>query len=250
MTRRLLEVCVEDARGIAAAVAGGADRIELCAALDVGGLTPPASLVRAAAQAPLPVHLLARPRAGGFVHDAAERALVADDIRTAAEAGLAGVVIGASVRDHRLDTETLAAWIAHARDLGATRGRPLALTLHRAFDLAPGLPAALEEAIALGFDRILTSGGTPQAVDAVPMLATLVERAAGRIVILAGSGVSAATLPALLTTGVTEVHASCRAALPEQDATLTHFGFSPPIAKATDVETVATLAGMLRAAET
>ena len=190
MTRRLLEVCVEDAHGIAAAVAGGADRIELCAALDVGGLTPPASLVRAAAQAPLPVHLLARPRAGGFVHDAANRALVADDIRTAAEAGLAGIVIGASLRDHRLDRETLAAWIALARDLGAARGRPLSLTLHRAFDLVPDLPVALETAVALGFDRILTSGGQPQAVDAVPMLTTLVERAAGRIVILAGSGVT------------------------------------------------------------
>ncbi|MEH3123899.1 MAG: copper homeostasis protein CutC [Sphingomonas phyllosphaerae] len=250
MTRRLLEVCVEDSRGIAAAVAGGADRFELCAALDVGGLTPPASLVRAAAQAPLPVHLLARPRAGGFVHDAAERALVADDIRTAAEAGLAGVVIGASMPDHRLDAETLAAWIALARDLGAARGRSLSLTLHRAFDLAPDLPAALETAVALGFDRILTSGGQPQAVDALPMLTTLVERAAGRIVILAGSGISAATLPAILATEVPEVHASCRAALPQQDPVLARFGFDPPVARRTDVASVATLAKMLRAAET
>lgn len=250
MTRQLLEVCVEDTRGIAAAVAGGADRIELCAALDVAGLSPPASLVRAAAQAPLPVHLLARPRAGGFVHDSGERALVADDIRTAAEAGLAGVVIGASLPDHRLDAVTLAEWIALARDLGAARGRALSLTLHRAFDLVPDLPAALDTAVALGFDRILTSGGQPQAVDAVPMLTTLVEKAAGRIVILAGSGVSAATLPAILRSGVTEVHASCRAALPEQDATLTRFGFSPPTVKATDVETVAALVGRLRAAET
>lgn len=250
MTRRLLEVCVEDARGVAAAVAGGADRIELCAALDVGGLTPPASLVRAAAQAPLPVHLLARPRAGGFVHDAAERALVADDIRTAADAGLAGVVIGASLSDHRLDTETLAAWIALARDLGASRGQALSLTLHRAFDLVPDLPAALEAAVALGFDRILTSGGQPQAAEAVTMLKTLVRQADDRIVILAGSGVSAATLPAILASGVMEVHASCRSLLPEQDATLTRFGFSPPAAKATDVAALAALASMLRAAET
>ncbi|MFK3888597.1 copper homeostasis protein CutC [Sphingomonas sp. NPDC079357] len=250
MTRRLLEVCVEDARGIAAAVAGGADRIELCAALDVGGLTPPASLVRAAAQAPLSVHLLARPRAGGFVHDAAERALVADDIRTAAEAGLAGVVIGASLPDHRLDTGTLAGWIALARDLGLARGHALSLTLHRAFDLAPDLPAALETAITLGFDRILTSGGQPRAIDALPMLATLVERAANRIVILAGSGVSATTLPAILGTGVTEVHASCRVPIDEDDPALARFGFSPPVAKQTDVAAVAALTAMLRAGET
>ena len=188
MTRRLLEVCVEDAHGIAPA--------------------------------------------------------------TAAEAGLAGIVIGASLRDHRLDRETLAAWIALARDLGAARGRPLSLTLHRAFDLVPDLPVALDTAVALGFDRILTSGGQPQAFDAVPMLTTLVARAAGRIVILAGSGVSATTLPAILASGVTEVHASCRAPLPEQDETLTRFGFSPATAKATDVETVAGLITMLRAAET
>ncbi len=251
MTRRLLEVCVEDARGVAAAVAGGADRIELCAALDVGGLTPPASLVHAAAQAPLPVHLLARSRAGGFVHDAAERALVADDIRTAAEAGLAGVVIGASLPDHRLDAETLAGWIALARELGTARGHRLSLTLHRAFDLAPDLPAALATAIDLGFDRILTSGGQPSAVDALPMLATLVERAAGRVVILAGSGVSAATLPAILTTGVTEVHASCRVAVAgEQDALLARFAFTPPVSRHTDVATVAALATMLRTTET
>ncbi|MEG8038429.1 copper homeostasis protein CutC [Sphingomonas sp. LR60] len=250
MTRRLLEVCVEDAHGIAAAVAGGADRIELCAALDVGGLTPPASLIRAAAQAPLPVHLLARPRAGGFVHDAAERTLVADDIRTAADAGLAGVVIGASLPDHRLDTGTIAAWIALARDLGAARRRPLSLTLHRAFDLAPDLPAALDTAIELGFDRILTSGGQPQAADALPMLTTLVAHAGERIVILAGSGVSAATLPAILTTGVREVHASCRTAISEDDPALSRFGFSPPVAKRTDIAAVAALTTILCAAET
>ncbi|WP_294197334.1 copper homeostasis protein CutC [uncultured Sphingomonas sp.] len=246
MTRRLLEICVEDARGIAAAVAGGADRIELCAALDVGGLTPPASLIRAAAQAPLPVHLLARPRAGDFVHDTAERALVAEDIRTAAEAGLAGVVIGASRPDHRLDDAALAEWIPHARALSVARGAPLSLTLHRAFDLAPDLPAALDTAIALGFERILTSGGAPVAAEALPMLATLVERAGDRITILAGSGVAPATLPAILATGVREVHASARAPLPAPDPVLVQFGFCTPVAKAADPETIATMVTQLR----
>lgn len=246
MRRRLLEICVEDAGGIAAAVSGGADRIELCSALDVGGLTPPASLVRAAAQAPLPVHLLARPRAGGFTYDAGERALVAEDIRTAAEAGLAGVVIGASRPDHRLDLDTLAAWIAHARALGAGRGAPLALTLHRAFDLVPDLPAALDDAVALGFDRILTSGGAPSASEALPKLTQLVALAGERIVVLAGSGVSPATLPVILPTGVREVHASARAALPAADPALLRFGFIAPGARRTDAATVARLAAMLR----
>ncbi|MDR6786833.1 copper homeostasis protein [Sphingomonas sp. BE138] len=246
MNGPLLEVCVEDARGIAAAVAGGADRIELCAALDLGGLTPPASLVRAAAQAPLPVHLLARPRAGGFAYDVAERALVAEDIRTAADAGLAGVVIGASRDDGRLDIDTLADWVAVARERGTARGHPLSLTLHRAFDLVPDLPRALEDAVALGFDRILTSGGAPHVADALPMLARLVAQAGERITILAGSGVSAATLPALLSTGVREVHASCRTAVPAGDPALARFGFSATIERRTDATTVGELAAILR----
>ncbi len=247
MTERLLEVCVEDVRGIAAAVAGGADRIELCAALDVGGLTPPASLVRAAALAPLPVHLLARPRAGGFVYDAAESALVADDIRTAADAGLAGVVIGASGPDGRLDKAALAQWITLARELGTARGRPLSLTLHRAFDLAPDLPAALDTAVELGFDRILTSGGAPHAADALAMLTRLVGHAGTRIVVLAGSGVATTTLPAILATGVREVHASCRTSSGEQDPELLRFGFVAATAKATDVKSVSALAALLSA---
>ncbi|PZQ60436.1 MAG: copper homeostasis protein CutC [Sphingomonas taxi] len=246
MNRVLLEVCVEDARGIAAAVAGGADRIELCAALDIGGLTPPVSLVRAAAHAPLPVHLLARPRVGGFHYDAADQALVAEDIRTAADAGLAGVVIGASTADGRLDTACLARWVAQARALGTARGRPLALTLHRAFDLVPDLPTALEEAVSLGFARILTSGGQPRAIDALPVLRRLVAQAGERIGILAGSGISAATLPAILGSGVREVHASCRTVVADADPALLRFGFTAAEARATDPAAVAALVHMLR----
>lgn len=246
MKLRTLEVCVEDIDGIAAAVDGGADRIELCAALAVGGLTPPASLVHAAARSPLPVHLLARPREGGFVYSPAELALIADDIRTASEAGLAGVVIGALDPDHRLDEPALAALVAHARVLGKDRGTPLSLTLHRAFDLCRDLDAALDTAIALGFERILTSGGTPKAIDGVAALAKLHAWAAGRIVILAGSGVSVETLPAILQTGVYEVHASCRAPTDiPVDPDERRFGFAGPVRSATSAETVRRLANIL-----
>lgn len=228
MERRTLEICVQDIQGIDAAVAGGADRIELCAALSVGGLTPPVSLARAAADAPLPVHLLCRPREGDFVYAPAEQALIAGDIRTAAETGLAGVVIGANARAG-LDTTLLAALVAHARALGAARGSPLSLTLHRAFDLCGDLQASMEDAIAIGFDRILTSGGTPKAIDGVAALTRLHAQAAGRIVILAGSGVSPASLPTILQSGVREVHASCRQ--PDTgpvDANALRFGFVSP----------------------
>lgn len=239
--RRLLEVCVEDVHGIAAAVQGDADRIELCAALDVGGLTPSPSLIHAAAAAPIPVHLLVRPRAGDFVYDAGERRLVEEDIRAAADAGLAGVVIGANARDRTLDVDSLARWVEIARE------RTLSVTLHRAFDLTPDPLAALEQAVALGFDRILTSGGAPRSADAVEMLTRLVAAASDRITVLVGSGVSPATLPALLATGAREVHASCRIARAgAADTTLRRFGFVAETSYATDQATVARLAAMLR----
>ncbi|WP_247599629.1 copper homeostasis protein CutC [Sphingomonas sp. PAMC26645] len=249
-TRPMLEVCVEDLHGIDAAIAGGADRIELCAALGVGGLTPPASLIRAAAASSqasgVPVHLLARPREGGFVYTPREQALIADDIRTAAEAGLAGIVIGALDADHRLDVPALAAWVAHAKSLGDARGRPLSLTLHRAFDLCRDMPEALESAVTLGFDRILTSGGAPKAIDGVAMLAALHQQAAGRIIVLAGSGVSPETLPTILATGVREVHASCRAPMTTAaDPAELRFGFASPARAATNRDAVERLANMV-----
>lgn len=242
----MLEVCVETPAGIDAAVRGGADRIELCAALGIGGLTPPASLMRVAAGCALPVHVLARPRDGDFRYDAAEQALVADDIRAAAGAGLAGVVIGAATVDGSLDAGVLAAWIGHARALGNARGRPLSLTLHRVFDLTPDPRAALETAVALGFDRILTSGAEPCAVDGVAMLAALHAQAAGRIGVMAGSGVSIATLPAILATGVREVHASCRTPSVAAGGDALHrFGFVGSGTGATDPDRVAGLADAL-----
>jgi len=240
---------VETIAGLRAAVEGGADRIELCAALAVGGLTPPASLIHAAADAPVPVHLLARPRAGGFVYGAAEQALIADDIRTAADAGLAGVVIGASTERRTLDAAVLARWIELALALGAARGARLSLTLHRAFDLAPDPIDALETSIGLGFDRILTSGCTPRAIDGVATLAALHARADGRITILAGSGVNAATAPALLATGIRELHASCRSVRPvDAAAPERRFGFVGSEEGMTDPIRVAELARIIHLA--
>ncbi|UYY58196.1 copper homeostasis protein CutC [Sphingomonas sp. S2-65] len=246
----MLEICVETTAGIDAAIAGGADRIELCSALALGGLTPPQSLIRYAAAAPLPAHLLARPRDGNFRYGAAEAALVAEDIRATAEAGLAGVVIGASDPDGKLDGGLLKDWVALARAEGEKRGRPLSLTLHRAFDLCPDLIDALDIAIDLGFERILTSGGQPRAVDALGTLASLVQRADGRILILAGSGVDAATLPAILSTGVPEVHASCRG--PDGDASEAEqrFGFQSGPTLRTDAGKVAVLRAYLDAHRT
>lgn len=236
-----LEICVDDIAGLDAAIAGGADRVELCAALALGGLTPSPSLIAAATSTPIPIHLLARPREGGFHYTARETAMIAGDITAAAEAGLAGVVIGASLADHTLDTDTLAALILHAEAAGRSRGRALSLTLHRAIDLCPDMAAALDAAIALGFHRVLTSGGAPKAIDGLDMLGALHRRAAGRIILLAGSGIDADNVAAFVDAGITEVHASCgtiacdAADRPDADDRERRFGFTTAGQRRTDV---------------
>ena len=215
----LLEVCVDDAAGLDAAVEGGADRIELCSSLDLGGLTPSAGLMAEASRSGLPVIALIRPRAGGFVYTAAEERVMLRDIELAAELGLAGVAIGALQHDGRLDVSMLERLAAHA-------GR-LQLTLHRAFDLVPDQAEALEQAITLGFHRVLTSGGAVHASAGAAQLAALVAQSRGRIRILAGSGITPDKVKALLAaTRVHEVHASCRVPGAEPAPELLAFGFA------------------------
>ncbi len=203
MSTRILEICVDSTDGLAAAIAGGADRIELCAALAVGGLTPPVSFMRWAAQAPVPVHALIRPRPGDFVYGPAEIDLMRADLDDARAAGLAGVALGASLADGRLDEAALKRLHDHAAGLG------LSTTLNRAFDLAPDLDAALESAIRLGFARVLTSGGAATAPAGLDRLAALHEMARGRIILMPGSGVRPDTIAAIaMRLPVTEMHAS------------------------------------------
>ena len=218
--RVLLEVCVDTPANLHAAVAAGAGRIELCAALEGGGLTPSAGFMRLAAGAGVPVHALIRPRGGGFGYTAAELDVMAADIAAARGAGLAGIAVGASRADGTLDTDAL------RRLLRAAEG--LSLTLHRAFDLAPDKAAALEDAVALGFARVLTSGGARSAPEGAAMLAALVRQARGRVVVLPGAGITPANAPALLAaTGAAELHASCRSPAPASAPGLHALGFTP-----------------------
>jgi copper homeostasis protein len=215
----LLEVCVDSAEGLEAAVAGGAQRIELCSALDVGGLTPSKGLMVLAAKMPVPVYVMIRPRAGDFIFDAASRDVMLADIDAARESGLAGVVLGASLPDGRLDVDLLA--------LLAERSRGMGQTLHRAFDLVPDADEALEQAISLGFERILTSGLAVRAPDGMALLRHLSDRSAGRIAIMAGSGVTPANAAHVVDgTGVAEIHASCRLPVNFVDEAVVGFGFA------------------------
>ncbi|MFT4012544.1 MAG: copper homeostasis protein CutC [Paracoccus sp. (in: a-proteobacteria)] len=209
----LLEICVDDPAGLAAAIQGGAQRIELCAALSAGGLTPSPGLIRLARQAPVPVLAMIRPRAGGFVYDAAEMRAALDDIAAIREAGLAGIVTGASHPDGRLDLENL----ARLRD--AATG--LEVVLHRAFDMTPDLDQALDQAAGLGLTRIMTAGGNLSApADPVRAIARLALRAAGRIQIMAGGrSVTPETAGPLLRAGADDLHAACAEILPDQPRT-------------------------------
>jgi copper homeostasis protein len=208
MTRTpLVEIAVQDPAGARAAFAAGADRIELCQALGVGGLTPSIGTVErviGAAGDPGRVAPLVRPRAGGFVYDADEIAVVAADIRRLVALGVGAVVVGCLTPARAVDTAALARWTDAAA--GAD------VVFHRAIDAA-GEPAALVDTLVdAGVTRVLTSGGAARSIDGAGVLAELVVRAGGRLQVMAGGGVRVEDIPALAATGVDAVHLSARAA--------------------------------------
>lgn len=231
-----LEVCVDNVDGLAAALAGGADRIELCGALAIGGLTPSAGLLRVASGSPVPVVAMIRPRGGDFCFNEHETGLMLHEIDAVAAAGLQGVVLGASLPDGRLDAGTLDRLVRHAK------ARGLRCTLHRAIDLCPDLAEATLLAIDLGFERILTSGGAMKAPDGIHGLQRCFDAAEGRIAIMPGSGIDAVNAGALRARlPLTDVHASCSQTLPAPMPQVAAFGFDSPGRRQTSREKVASL---------
>ncbi len=211
MTPRTLEICVDTVDGAIAAQAGGADRIELCAALSEGGLTPSAGLMVAASRLDVPCYAMIRPRSGLFVYSDAEIQVMLDDIAAVKEADLAGVVLGAQKPDGSLDTAVLGRLLAAAEGLGAT--------LHGVIDVVPDPLAAVEQAIALGFERVLTSGGEATAMGGAGMIRAMQRQAAGRIAIMPGSGLTEDNISDFVAqTGVHEVHASCAAVVAGEES--------------------------------
>jgi copper homeostasis protein len=198
----VLEICVDTIEGAHAAMRGGAGRVELCSSLSEGGLTPSAGLMHAAASLPIPCYAMIRPRSGLFHFSDAEARIMKRDIAAAREAGLAGVVLGAQAADGGLNLAMLAELVAAAGDLGTT--------LHRVIDVVPEPLVALEQAMELGFERVLTSGAEPFAPDAVELITEMVRRGAGRISVMPGCGLTAENVKGVMTrTGASEVHAAC-----------------------------------------
>jgi copper homeostasis protein len=250
-SRPALEIAVTSAAGAVTARDGGADRVELCSALELGGVTPSQGLVEATVATAVPVHALVRCRPGGFVYDADELDVMVREIRALVRSGVAGVVVGALREDGSLDVDAVRWFVEAALDAAAPRPgttpqepaetparalgsrrvpgvssleprplerRPLEpgaleITVHRAVDRASDPVVAVAALVGLGVTRVLTSGGasTVGAGLASGVLPRLVE-VAGDVQVMAGGGVQLGDVPALVAAGVDAVHLSAKRA--------------------------------------
>jgi copper homeostasis protein len=199
----LIEACVESVDESLAAQSGGADRLELCSNMDVGGTTPSDELfVAVRAKVALPIAMMVRPRGGVFVFSRDDLASMRDDVDRARELGADVIVSGVLDRAGVVDAK-------HTREL-VTRAGDTPVTFHKAFDEIDDQLMALDVLIDCGVARVLTSGGQAAAIDGADQLARLVDHAAGRIVVMAGGKVRAANARALVTRSrVQEIHARC-----------------------------------------
>lgn len=203
----LVEACVDSLESAAAAVAGGAARLELCANLVEGGTTPSAGAIACARELEAALHVMIRPRGGDFRYTDREFASMRRDVREARRLGADGVVFGLLEPDGTIDAARTRILIAEAR--------PLGVTVHRAFDVSRDADEALDALIGLGVDRVLTSGQQATVLEGLETIGGLVRRAAGRIGILPGGGLTAATVADVVrATGVREVHVHAARAFP------------------------------------
>jgi copper homeostasis protein len=194
------EICAVNIQSALAAQEAGAHRIELCSALDEGGITPSPGLIRAAVQhLTIGVNVLIRPREGDFCYSEAEFNIMLDDIEFCREQGVHGVVVGALLPDGQLDLPKLAAMKAEAGSMEVVH--------HRAFDFSADPAVALEQLITLGYKRVLSSGQSNSAFEGRYLLQKLVQQADGRISVMPGAGIDAHNIHAVASTsGAHEFH--------------------------------------------
>lgn len=205
----ILEVCVDSVESAVNAELGGADRIELCGDLIVGGTTPSLALYeRIRENDNIPIHVLLRPRFGDFLYSEEEIEILTRQAEAFSKAGADALVIGCLTADGQLDTEVL------NRIMDAGKGTPY--NLHRAFDMCRDLDEALETARKLGIVSILTSGGVASAPDGIQTLNRLKQNA-GNVDIMAGAGINSQNLSYMLErSGLTAFHMSGKKVLPSQ----------------------------------
>ncbi|MBM7116683.1 copper homeostasis protein CutC [Archangium primigenium] len=204
MPRALLEVCAFNLQSCLIAERAGAFRVELCDNPMEGGTTPShGTLKRTRERVSLKLYAILRPRAGNYLYDDDELAILREDIRVCRELGCDGISIGAQLRDGRIDTERMKRFVEWAG--------PMGVTCNRAFDATPDMFQALEDLIAAGCERILTSGQASGAPEAGKVLGELVKAAGERIIIMPGAGIRADNLGRLMEeSGAREYHGSFR----------------------------------------
>jgi copper homeostasis protein len=196
----IIEICVEGIDGALAAAQAGADRIELCASLVEGGITPSLSTIRHAREMlQIPVHVIIRPRGGDFLYSPSELGTMADDVKACAQIGVAGVVFGCLLPDGTIDEDTMSALVVAADEM--------AVTCHRAFDMTRDPDEAIEALVRCGVDRVLTSGQRDTAVEGMAILQRTVKAAAGRIKVMACGALDETNIRnVLLQSGADELH--------------------------------------------
>ncbi len=206
--RFLLEIAVETVEAAEAAERAGADRIELCEDLHVGGITPPGALLEATRKkVKIPIFVMIRPRAGDFVYSTAEFEEMKVGIAAAKRAGADGIVLGVLTHGALVDSK-------RTREL-VSLSNPLPVTFHRACDETTDLPQAMEDVIQTGATRILTSGGDKTALEGMTTIARLVAAAAARIIIVPGAGINPQNISQIVTTTrAREFHSGLSSTLP------------------------------------
>jgi copper homeostasis protein len=195
-----IEVCVENTDGLVAAQNAGADRVELCASLLEGGLTPSLGMIeQAQLVATIPFHVIVRPRGGDFLYSAIEFEAMRADVRRLCSLGVAGVVVGCLTAEGAIDENRMGALVADAG--------PLAVTCHRAFDMTADPLAAVEALVRAGVGRVLTSGQHDTAEAGATVIRQVVEASAGRLVVMACGGLDASNIARVrAATGAPELH--------------------------------------------
>jgi copper homeostasis protein len=246
----LIEACVDSVPSAMAAEIGGALRVELCDNLIEGGTTPSAgTIAECRVRLRIPIFVMIRPRGGDFLYSEVEYEIMRRDIAQARSLGADGVVLGLLRPDGTVDVERTRPLLDAAR--------PLPVTFHRAIDVARDAEEALDALISMGVDRVLTSGQAPTAPEGVAVIARLVRRGAGRIVVMPGCGIDETNVQRVVAeTGAHEVHVRgtalarsgmahrnprvlFRSALPDDDLAL----------EVTDADRIRTMAGLVAETE-
>ena len=206
----VVEICVDSVESAVAAEQGGAHRVELCGSLIEGGITPSAGLIAAIrSRISIPLHVIVRPRGGDFCYSADELEVMRQDVLTVKKLGADAVVFGILRENGSVDGEQTRRLVELAR--------PMGVTFHRAIDMSKDVSQSLEDVIAAGAERVLTSGGEKTAITGAETIRELVGQAGEWITVMAGSGINRSNLRELIAkTGVREIHASVRTTVPSR----------------------------------